>query len=80
MKVFREEISAHQPDIIAVNEGYNQYFEAGSPVIMKEDSAGSSRPIDFQTYAREELKSFIQEKGMSSPLVCLCRMMEYMTD
>ncbi|MER0468958.1 MBL fold metallo-hydrolase [Bacillus cabrialesii subsp. cabrialesii] len=75
----QEEIDTHQPDIIVVNGGDNQFFEGGSLVMGKEDifeahkAAPSAKMIVSHMEAvnhwglsREELKSFITEKGISS--------------
>ncbi|ARC64355.1 MBL fold metallo-hydrolase [Bacillus licheniformis] len=75
----REEIAAHQPDVIVVNGGDNQFFEGGSLVMGKEDIAevyqaapkatiisSHMEAVNHWTLSRKELKSFIQEKGMSS--------------
>ncbi|MCY8273152.1 MBL fold metallo-hydrolase, partial [Bacillus sonorensis] len=75
----QEEIDAHQPDIIVVNGGDNQFFEGGSLVMGKDDIyevykaaprakiiASHMEAVNHWTLSREELKSFIGEKGISS--------------
>ncbi|MCY8684210.1 MBL fold metallo-hydrolase [Bacillus spizizenii] len=75
----QEEIETHQPDIIVVNGGDNQFYEGGSLVMGKEDiyetykAAPNEKIIVSHMEAanhwglsREELKSFINEKGISS--------------
>ncbi|KYD03287.1 MBL fold metallo-hydrolase [Bacillus atrophaeus] len=75
----QEEIDTHQPEIIVVNGGNNQFFEGGSLVMGKEDiyETHQSAPhakiivshmeaVNHWALSREELKSFIHEKGMSS--------------
>ncbi|MFZ7821815.1 MBL fold metallo-hydrolase [Priestia sp. 40] len=74
-----EEINTHQPDIIVVNGGDNQFLEGGSLVMGKEDiyEVHKAAPhatilsvhmeaINHWTLSREELKSFIKEKDMAS--------------
>jgi len=75
----QEEIDTHQPDIIVVNGGDNQFYEGGSLVMGKEDiyethkAASKAKvvvshmeAVNHWGLSREELKSFIQEKGISS--------------
>ncbi|EOP91873.1 UPF0173 protein yddR [Bacillus cereus HuB4-4] len=72
-------IDTHKPEIIVVNGGDNQFFEGGSLIMDKEDiykvykAAPNSQVIvvhmeavNHWNLSREELKSFINEKGISS--------------
>lgn len=72
-------IETHKPEIIVVNGGDNQFLEGGSLVMGKEDiyevykAAPDAKIISVHmeavnhwTLSREELKSFINEKGISS--------------
>lgn len=72
-------IDTHKPEIIVVNGGDNQFFEGGSLVMGKEDiykvykAALNSQiivvhmeAVNHWNLSREELKSFINEKGMAS--------------
>jgi len=72
-------IDTHKPKIIVVNAGDNQFFEGGSLVMGKDDvyevykTAPNSKMIavhmeavNHWTLSREELKSFANEKGISS--------------
>jgi L-ascorbate metabolism protein UlaG (beta-lactamase superfamily) len=74
-----EEINTHQPDVIVVNGGDNQFLEGGSLVMGKEDiyQVFKAAPhatiisvhmeaVNHWTLSREELKSFINEKDMAS--------------
>ncbi|MCL6708898.1 MBL fold metallo-hydrolase [Pseudomonas sp. R2.Fl] len=74
-----EEINTHQPDVIVVNGGDNQFLEGGSLVMEKEDiyEVHKAAPhatilsvhmeaVNHWTLSREELKSFINEKDMAS--------------
>ncbi|MDU9691728.1 MBL fold metallo-hydrolase [Priestia aryabhattai] len=74
-----EEINTHQPDIIVVNGGDNQFLEGGSLVMGKEDIyevhkvaphatilSVHMEAVNHWTLSREELKSFIKEKDMTS--------------
>ncbi|EMY8535076.1 MULTISPECIES: MBL fold metallo-hydrolase [Bacillus] len=71
-------IDTHKPEIIVVNGGDNQFFEGGSLIMDKEDiykvykAAPNSQVIvvhmeavNHWNLSREELKSFINEKGIS---------------
>lgn len=73
-----EVIETHKPEIIVVNGGDNQFFQGGSLVMGKEDiyEAYKAAPnakiisvhmeaVNHWTLSREELKSFIKEKGIS---------------
>ncbi|KKB73033.1 MULTISPECIES: MBL fold metallo-hydrolase [Bacillus] len=75
----QEEIDAHQPDIIVVNGGDNQFYEGGSLVMGKEDVYETHKAapnakiivshmeaVNHWGLSKEELKSFIHEKGISS--------------
>lgn len=75
----QEVINTHDPDIIVVNGGDNQFLEGGSLVMGKEDiydvhkAAPNAKIISVHmeavnhwTLSREELKGFIEEKGMSA--------------
>lgn len=73
-----EEINTHQPDVIVVNGGDNQFLEGGSLVMGKEDiyEVHKAAPhatilsihmeaVNHWTLSREELKSFINKKDMA---------------
>ncbi|WP_339247153.1 MBL fold metallo-hydrolase [Bacillus sp. FSL R5-0523] len=75
----QEEIDTHQPEIVVVNGGDNQFYEGGSLVMGKEDiyetykAAAKAKiivshmeAVNHWGLSREELKSFIHEKGISS--------------
>lgn len=77
-----EEINTHQPDVIVVNGGDNQFLEGGSLVMGKEDiyEVHKAAPhatilsvhmeaVNHWTLSREELKSFINEKDMASRIL-----------
>jgi L-ascorbate metabolism protein UlaG (beta-lactamase superfamily) len=72
-------IDTHKPEIIVVNGGDNQFFEGGSLIMDKEDiyevykAAPNSQiivvhmeAVNHWNLSREELKSFINEKGIAS--------------
>lgn len=72
-------IETHKPEIIVVNAGDNQFYEGGSLVMGKDDifEVYKTAPyaqiisvhmeaVNHWALSREELKSFIEEKGMSS--------------
>jgi L-ascorbate metabolism protein UlaG (beta-lactamase superfamily) len=78
-KYVQEAIETHKPEIIVVNGGDNQLPEGGSLVMGKDDiyevynAAPNAKIISVHmeavnhwTLSREELKSFIKEKGISS--------------
>ncbi|MEH7545866.1 MULTISPECIES: MBL fold metallo-hydrolase [Bacillaceae] len=78
-EAIQEMIDTHKPDIIVVNGGDNQFFEGGSLVMGKDDiyevykAAPTAKIISVHMEAvnhwklsREELKNFIEEKGISS--------------
>jgi L-ascorbate metabolism protein UlaG (beta-lactamase superfamily) len=75
----QEEIDTLKPDIIVVNGGDNQLLDFGSLIMGKEDiyevhkAAPNAKIISVHmeavnhwTLSREELKSFTEEKGISS--------------
>ncbi|MFC0562497.1 MBL fold metallo-hydrolase [Halalkalibacter alkalisediminis] len=75
----QEVINTHKPEVIVVNAGDNQFFEGGSLVMGTDDvfevykSAPNAKviavhmeAINHWTLSREELKSFTNEKGISS--------------
>ncbi|SDH67870.1 L-ascorbate metabolism protein UlaG, beta-lactamase superfamily [Alteribacillus persepolensis] len=75
----QEEINTHQPDIIVVNDGDNQFLEGGSLVMGKEDidEVHKAAPhaqiivvhmeaVNHWTLSRDELKSFVNEKSIST--------------
>ncbi|MBX9971076.1 MBL fold metallo-hydrolase [Priestia aryabhattai] len=72
-------IDTHKPEIIVVNGGDNQFFEGGSLIMGKEDiyevckAAPNAQlfvvhmeAVNHWGLSKEELKSFIEEKEMSS--------------
>ncbi|WP_121614326.1 MBL fold metallo-hydrolase [Mesobacillus foraminis] len=78
-KYVQEAIETHAPEIIVVNGGDNQFLEGGSIVMGKDDiyevhkAAPNAKIISVHmeavnhwTLSREELKSFVNEKGISS--------------
>ncbi|MFC0211556.1 MBL fold metallo-hydrolase [Paenibacillus chartarius] len=78
----REAIEAHKPEIIVVNGGDNQFLQGGSLVMGKDDidavhrAAPNSKIISVHmeavnhwTLSREELKSYLAEKGLSSAVL-----------
>ncbi|MDR9800823.1 MBL fold metallo-hydrolase [Bacillus paralicheniformis] len=75
----QEEIDTHQPEIIVVNGGDNQFYEGGSLIMGKEDIYETHKAapnakiivshmeaVNHWGLSKEELKSFIHEKGISS--------------
>lgn len=75
----QEVIDTHKPEIIVINAGDNQFYEGGSLVMGKDDFyevykvapnakiiAVHMEAVNHWALSREELKSFINEKGMSS--------------
>ncbi|MGJ9385598.1 MBL fold metallo-hydrolase [Salipaludibacillus sp. CF4.18] len=75
----QEEIDTHKPEVIVVNAGDNQFIQGGSLVMGKDDIyevykaapnakiiAVHMEAVNHWTLSREELKSFINEKGMTS--------------
>jgi L-ascorbate metabolism protein UlaG (beta-lactamase superfamily) len=78
----KEAIDLHKPEIIVVNGGDNQFFNGGSLIMGKDDiyevhKAASQAKIivchmeavNHYTLSREELKTFINEKAISSNVV-----------
>lgn len=78
----QEVIEAHTPEIIVVNGGDNQFLEGGSLVMGKNDiyEVNKAAPdakiisvhmeaVNHWTLSREELRSFIDEKGISSNIL-----------
>ncbi|MFC7391629.1 MBL fold metallo-hydrolase [Scopulibacillus cellulosilyticus] len=78
-KAVQEVIDTHKPEIIVVNAGDNQFFEGGSLVMGKDDVyevykaapnakiiAVHMEAVNHWALSREELKSFINEKGIAS--------------
>ncbi|MEH7414592.1 MBL fold metallo-hydrolase [Neobacillus drentensis] len=78
----QEVIETHKPEFIVVNGGDNQFFEGGSLVMGKDDiyevykAAPTAKVISVHmeavnhwTLSREELKNFIEEKGISSHIL-----------
>lgn len=78
----QEEIEKHQPDIIVVNAGDNQFNDGGSLVMGKDDVyevykaalnakiiASHMEAVNHWTLSREELKTFINEKGISANIL-----------
>ncbi|SFJ87894.1 L-ascorbate metabolism protein UlaG, beta-lactamase superfamily [Halobacillus dabanensis] len=74
-----KEIENHQPDIIVVNGGDNQFHQGGSLVMGKEDihSVAKAAPnakiivvhmeaVNHWTLSRNELRDFIHQEGISS--------------
>lgn len=74
----QEVIGTHIPEIIVVNAGDNQFFEGGSVVMAKTDVhevykaapnakiiAVHMEAINHWALSREELKKFINEKGIT---------------
>ncbi|WP_144549598.1 MBL fold metallo-hydrolase [Bacillus sp. X1(2014)] len=78
-KAVQEVIETHQPEIIVVNGGDNQFLQGGSLVMGKEDIyevyktvphakiiSVHMEAVNHWTLSREELKSFIHDKGIST--------------
>jgi L-ascorbate metabolism protein UlaG (beta-lactamase superfamily) len=78
----QEALETHKPEIIVVNGGDNQFPEGGSLVMGKNDiykvymAAPNAKIISVHMEAvnhwalsREELKSFVNEKGISSNIL-----------
>lgn len=74
-----EIIRTHKPEVIVVNAGDNQFFTGGSLVMNKDDVyevykaapsakiiASHMEAVNHWGLSREELKGFIQEKGIGS--------------
>ncbi|UOY89995.1 MBL fold metallo-hydrolase [Bacillus glycinifermentans] len=75
----QEEIDTHQPEVIVVNGGNNQFLEGGPIIMGKEDIyetykaaphaniiVSHMEAVNHWTLSREELKSFINEREISS--------------
>lgn len=75
----QEVIETHKPEIIIVNGGDNQFFQGGSLIMGKDDiyevykaapnakiMVSHMEAVNHWTLSREELKSFIEEKGISA--------------
>jgi len=75
----QQEIEKHKPEVIVVNGGDNQFLNSGSLIMGKDDiyevykAAPDAKivvchmeAVNHYTLSREELKSFIEEKGMTS--------------
>ncbi|WP_350020047.1 MBL fold metallo-hydrolase [Priestia flexa] len=78
----KENLSAHQPDVIVVNGGDNQFLEGGSLVMGKEDIlhvhqfapkatiiSVHMEAVNHWTLSRAKLKLFANEKQFSSHLL-----------
>lgn len=78
----QEVIETHNPEIIVVAGGDNQFLEGGSLVMGKDDIyevykaapnakiiSNHMEAINHWTLSREELKSFSNEKGMSDNIL-----------
>ncbi|MBT2663173.1 MBL fold metallo-hydrolase [Bacillus sp. ISL-45] len=78
----QEAIDTHTPEIIVVNAGDNQFLEGGSLVMGKDDVyevqkaapsaiiiASHMEAVNHWTLSREELKSFVDENGISSSVI-----------
>ncbi|MEH7627396.1 MBL fold metallo-hydrolase [Bacillus subtilis] len=78
----QEEIDTHQPEIIVVNGGDNQFYEGGSLIMGKEDIyetykaapkakiiVSHMEAVNHWGLSKEELKSFINEKGIASDVL-----------
>lgn len=78
----QEVIDTHKPEIIMVNGGDNQFLEGGSLIMGKEDihevyqAAPNAKiivshmeAVNHWTLSREELRSYIDEKGISSTVL-----------
>ncbi|RAS73130.1 MBL fold metallo-hydrolase [Priestia endophytica] len=78
----QEELDTHEPDLIVVNGGDNQFIEYGSLIMGKEDiyevhkAAPNAKIISVHmeavnhwTLSREELKNFSKEKGFLNSIL-----------
>jgi len=78
----QEVIETHKPEIIAVNGGDNQFFEGGSLIMGKEDIyevykaapqakiiVSHMEAVNHWNLSKEELRSFIEEKEISSTVL-----------
>jgi len=81
-EAIQEVIDTHQPEVIVVNGGDNQFLQGGSLVMGKYDIFEVSKAapnakiisvhmeaVNHWTLSREELKSFAYEKGISANLL-----------
>lgn len=77
----QEAIGTHHPEVIVVNAGDNQFLEGGSLVMGKDDVyevqkaapaaiiiASHMEAVNHWTLSRVELRSFINEKGISASI------------
>src|SRR5690606_32114167 len=77
----QEAIDAHQPEVIVLNAGDNQFTEGGSLVMGKEDVqqthkaapqatliASHMEAVNHWALSREDLKQFADEQGFSDKL------------
>lgn len=75
-------IDAHNPEVIVVNAGDNQFLQGGSLVMNKEDVykvhkaapeatiiAVHMEAVNHWNLSRADLKKFAEEKGMASNVV-----------
>ncbi|QYR23098.1 MBL fold metallo-hydrolase [Paenibacillus sp. sptzw28] len=78
----QETLDTHKPEVIIVNGGDNQFFGSGSLIMGKDDIyevyktapdaiiiSSHMEAVNHWTLSREELKSFIDEKGISSTIL-----------
>ncbi|UKJ83825.1 MBL fold metallo-hydrolase (plasmid) [Priestia megaterium] len=78
----QKELDTHEPDVIVVNGGDNQFIEYGSLIMGKEDiyevheAAPNAKIVSVHMEAvnhwalsREELKNFSKEKGFSNHIL-----------
>lgn len=81
-RAIQDVINTYKPDIIVVNGGDNQFFEGGSLVMGIEDiyNVYKAAPyakiicvhmeaVNHWTLSKEELKSFVREKGISTQVL-----------
>lgn len=77
----QEALSMHQPEVIVLNAGDNQFLEGGSLVMGKEDVhavykaapdaqivAIHMEAVNHWALSREELKQYAEEQGMAAKL------------
>ncbi|WP_226087576.1 MBL fold metallo-hydrolase [Mesobacillus sp. S13] len=78
----QEAIDSHTPEVIVVNAGDNQFLQGGSLVMGKDDVlevhkaapsakiiASHMEAVNHWTISREELKSFLNEHGISTSVL-----------
>ncbi|MGV2941431.1 MBL fold metallo-hydrolase [Mesobacillus sp. LC4] len=78
----QEAIDTHTPEVIVVNAGDNQFLQGGSLVMGKDDVlevhkaapsakiiASHMEAVNHWTISREELKSFLNENGISTSVL-----------